>query len=164
MNTIYKHVCLTLTAVSMAISATTYSTQSVAHNGDGLSAISTLSALPIASVLVIGGAVGTSAVGASVAAVALPVALAPSGAVLVVKSIEVSARGTICVLERASDGASAAIEIAGRMAERMMLRTGQAVQVSVVGAGAVLSVAGAAIAFVPSELGRALLHNERLTY
>jgi len=28
----------------------------------------------------------------------------------------------------------------------------------------VLSIAGAAIAFVPNELGRALLHNERLTY
>ena len=164
MNTIYKNFCLTLTAVSTAISATTYSTQSVAHNGDGLSAISTLSALPVASVLVIGGAVGASAVGASVSAVALPVALSASGAVLVVKSVEVSARGTICLLERASDGATATIEIAGRMAEQMMLRTGQAVQVSVVGAGAVLSIAGAAIAFVPSELGRALLHNERLTY
>ena len=164
MNTIYKNFCLTLTSAAIAISATAFSTQSSAHNGDGLSAISTLSALPVASVLVIGGAVGTSAVGASVAAVALPVALAASGAVLVVKSVEVSARGTICLLERASDGATATIEIAGRMAERMMLRTGQAVQVSVVGAGAVLSVAGAAIAFVPSELGRALLHNERLTY
>ena len=163
MNTIYKNICLTLTAVSMAISAATYSTQSSAHNGDGLSAISTLSALPVASVVVIGGAVGTSAVGASVASVALPVALAASGAVLIVKSVEVSARGTICVLERASDGATATIEIAGRAAERLMLRTGQAVQISVVSAGAVLSIAGAAIAFVPSELGRALLHNERLT-
>lgn len=163
MNTIYKNFCLTLTAVAMAVSATAYSPQSSAHNGDGLSAISTLSALPVASVLVVGGAVGTSALGASVATVALPVALSATGAVLVVKSVEVSARGTICILERASDGASATLEIAGRMAERMMLRTGQAVQVSVVGAGAVLSVAGAAIAFVPSELGRALLHNERLT-
>ena len=163
MNTIYKNICLTLTAVSMAISAATYSTQSSAHNGDGLSAISTLSALPVASVVVIGGAVGTSAVGASVASVALPVALAASGAVLIVKSVEVSERGTICVLERASDGATATIEIAGRAAERLMLRTGQAVQISVVSAGAVLSIAGAAIAFVPSELGRALLHNERLT-
>jgi hypothetical protein len=164
MNTIYKHACLTLTALSLTMSTATYSTQSFAHNGGGLSAISTLSALQVASVLVVGGAVGTSAAGASVAAVALPVALAASGAVLVVKTIKVSARSTICVLERMSDGASATIEIAGRTAERMMLRTGQAVQVSVVGAGAVLSVAGAAIAFVPSELGRALLHNERLTY
>ena len=164
MNTIYKNCCLTLTTVAMAICAATFSTKSSAHNSDGLSAISTLSALPVASVLMIGGAVGTSAVGASVAAVALPVALSASGATLLVKSVEVSARGTICLLERASDGATATIEIAGRMAERMMLHTGQAVQVSVVGAGAVLSVAGAAIAFVPSELGRALLHNERLTY
>lgn len=164
MNTTKKRICATLTAIAMALGSTTFSAQSSAHNGDGLSALSALSTLPVASVLVTGAAVGTSAVGASTAVVALPVALAASGAVLVVKSIEVSARGTICVLERASDGAAATIEIAGRMAERMMLRTGQAVQVSVVGAGAVLSVAGAAIAFVPSELGRALLHNERLTY
>lgn len=164
MNTIYKSLCLTFAAVAIAISATAYSPRSSAHNGDGLSAISTLSALPVASVLVVGGAVGTSAIGASVAAVALPVALSATGAMLVVKSVEVSAGGTICVLERASDGATATIEIAGRIAERMMLRTGQAVQVSVVGAGAVLSIAGTAIAFVPSELGRALLHNERLTY
>lgn len=163
MNTRHNTFCATLTAIAIALSATAFSPQSSADNGDGLSAISTLSSLPVASVLVIGGAVGTSAAGASVTAVTLPVALAASGAVLVVKTVEVSARGTICVLERASDSATATIEIAGLMAERMMLRTGQAVQVSVVGAGAVLSIAGAAIAFVPSELGRALLHNERLT-
>ena len=163
MNTIYKNFCLALTTIAMEVGATAYSPQISAHNGDGLSAISTLSSLPVASVLVIGGTVGASAVGTSVAFVALPVALSVTGAVLVVKSVEVSARGTICLLERASDGAITTIEIAGRTAERMMLRAGQAVQVSVVGAGAVLSVAGAAIAFVPSELGRALLHNERLT-
>ena len=163
MNTVHNKFCATLTAVSIALCATAFSPQSGAHNSNALSAISTVSALPVASVLVMGGAVGTSAVGASVASVALPVALAASGAVLIVKSVEVSARGTLCLLERASDGATATIEIAGNPAERMTLRTGQAVQVSVVGAGAVLSIAGAAIAFVPSELGRALLHNERLT-
>ena len=163
MTTLHNKFCATLTAISIALCATAFSPQSSAHNSDGLSAISTLSALPVASVLVMGGAVGTSAVGASVAGVALPVALSATGAVLVVKSVEVGARGTICLLERASDGATATIEIAGNLAERMTLRTGQAVQVSVVGAGTVLSVAGAAIAFVPSELGRALLHNERLT-
>ena len=164
MKTINTSIFATLTAIAMALGSTAFSARSSAHNGDGLSALSTLSALPVASVLVTGAAVGTSAVAASATVIALPVALAASGAVLVVKSVEVSARSTICVLERASDGASTTIEFAGRMAERMMLRSGQAVQVSVVGAGAVLSVAGAAIAFVPSELGRALLHNERLTY
>ena len=115
MNTLNKRISATVTAIAMALGATAFSTQSSAHNGDGLSALSTLSALPVASVLVTGAAVGASGVAASTAVIALPVALAASGAVLVVKSIEVSARGTICVLERASDGASATIEIAGRM-------------------------------------------------
>ena len=44
------------------------------------------------------------------------------------------------------------------------MSVGQSVEVSVVGPGAVLSVAGEAIAFVPNALGRALLHNERLTW
>ncbi len=35
--------------------------------------------------------------------------------------------------------------------------------VSTIGAGIILSAAGEAIAFVPNALGRALLHNERLT-
>jgi hypothetical protein len=38
------------------------------------------------------------------------------------------------------------------------------VVVSVVSTGVVLSAAGEAVAFVPNALGRALLHNERLTY
>ena len=36
--------------------------------------------------------------------------------------------------------------------------------VTVVTAGVILSAAGEAIAFIPNALGRALLHNERLTY
>jgi hypothetical protein len=35
--------------------------------------------------------------------------------------------------------------------------------VSVIGSGVVLSALGEAIAFIPNELGRALLHNERVT-
>lgn len=131
-----------------------------AHRDDGLSALSALSALPVASVVVAGGA----AVGASTAAVTLPVALSAGGAVLVVKSVEITARGTICVLERASDGARVSLEFAGRGFERTALSIGKSVQASVLASGTVLSVLGEAIAFVPNELGRALLHNERLTY
>ena len=40
---------------------------------------------------------------------------------------------------------------------------GTAVVVSAVATGWVLSAAGAAIAFIPNELGRALLYNERVT-
>ena len=82
---------------------------------------------------------------------------------LVVKSIEITARGTLCVLERASDGARVSLEFAGRSFERTVLSVGKSVQLSVLASGTVLSVLGEAIAFVPNELGRALLHNERLT-
>ncbi len=116
-----------------------------------------LSALPVASVAYAGAA-------ASATAVVLPVALSATGSVLIVKTVESTARGTICVLERASDGARVSIEVAARGTERAFVSVGQAVEVSVVGAGAVLSVAGEAIAFVPNALGRALLHNERLTW
>ena len=35
--------------------------------------------------------------------------------------------------------------------------------VIIIGAGVVLSAAGEAIAFIPNALGRALLHNERVS-
>lgn len=121
------------------------------------SALSAVSALPVASVVV-----GASA--AAGAVLAVPVVLSTAGAVLVVKVVEVSARGTVYVLERASDGARASIEIVGKGLAGVSVAAGTLVTVSVIGAGVVLSAAGQAIAFIPNELGRALLHNERLTY
>lgn len=119
-----------------------------------------LSALPVASVV---GVAGSAAAGA-VAVSALPVALTVSGAVLVVKAVEVSARGTLIVLERASDGAQASVELSGRAASGVAASVGTAVAVSVIGTGVLLSAAGEVLCFIPNELGRALLHNERITY
>ncbi len=120
------------------------------------STLSALSVMPMASVVV-----GTSAVAGSVAAV--PVAFSTAGATLVVKSVELSARGTVYVLERVSDGARASIEVAGKVASGVAIAVGTTVTVSVISAGVVLTVAGAVVAFVPNEIGRALLHNERVT-
>lgn len=122
------------------------------------SALSGLSALPVASVVVADG----SAVAGSVAAV--PVVLSTAGAVLIVKTVESTARGTLYVLERASDGASASIEVVVKGMGAASMVAGASMVVSMVGAGVVLSAAGEAIAFIPNALGRALLHNERLTY
>ena len=144
----------TAVAIALAISANVSTAQN--RMGDAASEISALSALPIASVIIVGGA-------GSVAVVALPVALSVSGAVLVVKSVQLSARGALCVLERASDGVQVSVEVVARGVERTSMVVGKTVQVAVIGAGAVLSIAGEAIAFVPNEIGRALLHNERVT-
>ena len=119
-----------------------------------------LSALPVASVMGVAGSVA----GAAVAVSAIPVALTVSGAMLVVKAVEVSAHGTLYVLESASDGARASVEISGRGAKAVSTGVGTAVIVGVISAGVVLSVAGEVIAFIPNQLGRALLHNERVTF
>ena len=71
-----------------------------------------LSLMPVASVVVASGAASATAG----AVVALPVALSVGGAVLTVKAVQASATGTVIVLERASDGAQASIELTGRAA------------------------------------------------
>ena len=142
--------------VAMAMATTGNVASAQYRRGDAASELSAISALPLASAVVVGGAV-------SAAAVVLPVALSVTGAVLVIKSVELSARGTVCVLERASDGVQVSVAIAARGTERTALAVGKTVQVAVIGAGAVLSIAGEVIAFVPNEIGRALLHNERIT-
>ena len=119
-----------------------------------------LSMLPVASVVGVAGSVA----GGAVALSAVPVALTVSGAVLVVKAVEVSATGAVYVLERASDGARASVAVAGRGAKAISAGVGTAVAVSVITAGVVLSVAGEVIAFIPNQLGRALLHHERVTF
>jgi hypothetical protein len=72
-------------------------------------------------------------------------------------------RGTVFVLERASDGARVSVEIVGKGVKASAVGVGASVAVSVIGTGMVLSALGEAIAFIPNELGRALLHNERIT-
>ncbi len=117
------------------------------------SALSAVSAMPLASV-----------VGASAGAVvAVPVAFSSAGAVLVVKGVEASAKGTVYLLERVSDGARASVEVSGKVASGASTAVGTVVTVSVIGAGVVLSVAGTVIAFIPNEIGKALLHNERVS-
>jgi hypothetical protein len=119
-----------------------------------------LSMLPVASVV----ASGVAASGAVAAVSALPVALSVGGAVLTVKAVEASATGTVYLLERASDGARVSVEVSGRAASAAAIGVGSLVTVSVIGTGVVLSTAAEVLAFVPNELGRALLHNERITH
>ena len=122
-----------------------------------------LSALPVASV-VVGGSVGVA--GAAAASV-VPLALSVAGTTLVVKAVEVTARGTVYLLERASDSAQASVEVVGRAASGLVAGTvigvGTVVTVSVIGTGVLISTAAELLAFIPNELGRALLYNQRLT-
>jgi hypothetical protein len=63
------------------------------------------------------------------------------------------------VLERASDGARASVHLSGHA----LAGVGTVLLASAVGTGWILSAAGEAIAFIPNEMGNALLYNERIS-
>ena len=117
-----------------------------------------LSMLPVASVV---GAASVAGAAASTV-VAIPVALAVSGAVLTVKAVEVSARGTVFLLERASDGAVASVELGAAAAGSVALGVGASVVTTVIASGVILSAAGEVLCFIPNAIGRALLYNEKI--
>ena len=105
-----------------------------------------------------------TAVSATGAAISIaPAALLSAGTALLVVSVEVVGGATVWVLERASDGARISLRTSGQLAKGVVVSAGTAVAVSVIGAGVVLSAAGEVIAFIPNEIGKALLHNEQVT-
>lgn len=95
--------------------------------------------------------------------VAAPAMLLSGGVMLTVVAVEASAEGTVWVLERASDGARASVTLSAAAAGGLSVAAGTAIVVSAFSAGWVLSAAGKALAYIPNEIGQALLHNERLT-
>lgn len=109
-----------------------------------LSDASALSALPIAI------------------SVALPASMLVAGAALSVVSVTALADGTLIVLERAADGARASVLLASGVAGGLSVAAGTMIVITALATGWLLSATGQVIAFIPNELGRALLHNERV--
>ncbi|HWI10283.1 MAG TPA: hypothetical protein VNU48_03050 [Burkholderiaceae bacterium] len=128
-----------------AVTALLAASMAAAQAQSGLSEASALSALPIA------------------VSVAAPVVVLSAGATLTVVAVEASAVGSVWVLERASDGARASVRLGSEAAGALSVAAGTVVVVTAVSTGWVLSTASRAIAFVPNEIGAALLYNERLT-
>ncbi len=125
------------------------STLPPAYAHGGASEASALSMLPIA------------------VSVAAPAALGASvlvgGSALTVVAVETVSGATVWVLERSSDGARFSITLAGASVAGVSVVAGTAVVVTAFSAGWVLSAAGKAIAYIPNEIGKALLYNERVT-
>ena len=88
-------------------------------------------------------------------------ALVASGNV-VVKGIEASGDATIVVLAGASNAAEASIKLSGRVAEGLSVAVGTTVSVVAMSTGYVLVASGKVIAFIPNEIGKALLHQSRV--
>jgi len=95
--------------------------------------------------------------------VAAPVVLLSAGAMLTIVAVEATSAGTVWVLERGADGAQASVRLIGQGVAGATIVAGTVVVATALSTGWVLSAAGQAIAFIPNDLGRALLYNERIT-
>ena len=133
-----KLIVLTTLAASLA-----WGGAAQAHNG--ASEASALSLLPVAI------------------SVAAPIGLLSAGAVFTVVAVQAASEGTVWVLERASDGARISVTLSGQLIGGVSVVAGTAVVATAFSAGWVLSAAGKAIAFIPNEVGKALMYNERVT-
>lgn len=95
--------------------------------------------------------------------VAVPVALAVGAGTLVIKGVEASADGVGWVVENSVDGAKASLRFTGKSTGVSAVAVGTVIDVTAISTGWLLSTAGQAIAFVPNEIGRALLYNEKVS-
>ncbi len=127
----------------------TFAVVSTVHAEPALSQASAASAVPLAVSVA-----APSALGAGVLSV---------GAAFTVVSVEALAEGTVWVLARVSDGARVVVRCAGKAVGTASQAVGTAVTVVGVAGGVMLSTASEVIAFVPNEIGKALLHNEQIT-
>ncbi|MBB3220607.1 hypothetical protein [Pseudoduganella umbonata] len=116
-------------------------------NGQAADASSPSQAVGEASGLVVAGSLATVLVAGSVVAVGL----AKAG------------EGVDLLLQSAVDGSRATVRLSGKAAEGLSVAAGTAVDVSATATGHLLVVSGKAIAFIPNEMGKALLHSRKVS-
>lgn len=89
-------------------------------------------------------------------------AVAASGTVLV-ESVEAAGDASVIVLAGASGAAQASVRLSGRAAREASLAVGASVNVVATSTGYLLVAAGKVLAFIPNEIGKALLHHSRVS-
>jgi len=87
--------------------------------------------------------------------------LVASGQV-VVASVETVGEGIVIVLKGASAAGGASIQLSAQAARGLSLAAGTVVNVVALSTGHMLVMSGKAIAFIPNELGKALLHHSKV--
>jgi hypothetical protein len=114
----------------------------------------------------------TTSAGMSGLSMALPVAASmvgtasifAAGATLVVVSVQITASGTVWILQRLSDGVRLSVRWAGEGAKAASMAAGTTLQVAALSSGWLLVQGSEAMAFVPNEVGQSLIYSEKLTY
>jgi hypothetical protein len=80
----------------------------------------------------------------------------------VVESSVVVASGVVIVMKGASDAASVTVQLSGEGLRQLGLVSGAILHATAVSTGHILISAGKVIAFIPNEIGKALLHHARV--
>jgi hypothetical protein len=81
----------------------------------------------------------------------------------VVESVEKVGESTVVVLKGAVEGSRVTLKMSGKVVTGASLAAGTAVSVVTMASGYALVVAGAVIAFIPNQAGKALLHHSRVS-
>jgi hypothetical protein len=87
-------------------------------------------------------------------------AVAASGTIIV-ESVEAAGDASVVVLAGASEAARAGLRLSGRAAREASLVAGASVGVVAISAGYLLVASGKVLAFIPNEIGKALIHHSR---
>lgn len=107
----------------------------------------------------------SNASGASLAASSFVVAgsaqLIQGSTQLVVAGLETVGESTVVVLRGASEGVTVSVQMSAQLAREASIAAGNSVRVVAESIGHALYVGARLIAFIPNEIGRALIHHSR---
>ncbi|PRC93295.1 hypothetical protein [Solimicrobium silvestre] len=87
--------------------------------------------------------------------------VAASG-MIVVESVVVGADGIVIVVKGISNGVSATIKLSGQAAQGISLAAGTVINTSAMATGYLLVASGTVLAFIPNEIGQALIHHSKV--
>lgn len=99
----------------------------------------------------------------SIVVVAGTMSLLAESATAVVESVEKVGESFVVVLKGATGASRVTLRMSGKAVTGASLAAGTAVSVVTMASGYALVAAGAVIAFIPNEAGKALLHHSRVS-
>jgi hypothetical protein len=81
---------------------------------------------------------------------------------MVVQSVTAAGEGSVVVLKGVANGVEVSVRVTADVAKGLSNAVGASVQVVAMSTGNMLVMSGKAIAFIPNEIGLALLHQNKL--
>jgi hypothetical protein len=139
---------LRLAFLMAAMTATTFATPALALNCGGSCNASNASAVMSEGVgIVLSGSVS---------------AVAASGQ-LVIESVEAGADTLTIVVKASGKAASTTIKLSGKAIKKVGFVAGQAIELTAISTGHFLVLSGKAVAFIPNEVGQALIDHKKVS-